>query len=920
MSAFSDIKPLRGSTLKTVAEYTQLAKKFVEKLNLKSTLTEKEYKRISRLFHPDRVKNLKTEAGSESRDPLQFRREAEKKDELEKFADDVFKLVGTLYKNDDDDENVYKRIKDVKTKIGASTSDLDREFAQLQQRFGFGFPSSPSSSFHQPPPFRPQYAPPRAAPEPAPWEQAVPPRYAPPPRSSPRFTPRPSPEPDFDPVKKMAFELEKAEFKRLRNNLLQHLQANWTRFAYPLPSEDQISKLSPPWQRLYRVAEQAVLDQIARGGPPKEGEINPKGAFGNPQTETELRANTAILEQQLRDKHPPASWERYVSQMHNRVNNLGGKTELDILHEKTPEQQPAPSQTPAPQETEPAPGQSYQDLEREQEAKRQRLAAEAAAAKKAQEDEEMQKARETIRLERERLQREAEEAERERARVRAERQKAATEREEAVLAAAAARQQQQAEEELKQQAEAAPSQPPVAKPVLKPRQIVEEFLGKFSPRRSPRLAAKTTPTKARAKRARAKRKEAQKKKDEEEEEADLQQRVEEVEQIHAESETQTTEIPTPVPTPSETVFEETIRPPPTPTPTLEEQRSPPKPTISSRPDLPLVQEEIPEEVTFPSTPEPVQPSPIPTPPPSPPQGPPIASNSELQELKAKVEEMSAALSNFFKGVFAPIPRTDEEEDANVAGPSSSSAVAADPDVADDRSLPTSADLSNTDPQPTQPLRPSVNLPGNVKFEVPRSPLDEEDRLRKMMAPEREQKEQRREILERFAKGPPPGYAFASPGFELQAQQTAFQEAYQESLKEADETFAEDFRIWLQQAYQPEATLKEKSVRNHLPRHEFLFSPSITQANITAFDRDLDAQSRVPWTKWRPLPHDPTVKTYLDKYVDKRAEFEKRLIHLIFRGPQNIAELFYYFKFVIRKEVATPTELGRFLEAVPMWTQ
>lgn len=58
---------------------------------------------------------------------------------------------------------------------------------------------------------------------------------------------------------------------------------------------------------------------------------------------------------------------------------------------------------------------------------------------------------------------------------------------------------------------------------------------------------------------------------------------------------------------------------------------------------------------------------------------------------------------------------------------------------------------------------------------------------------------------------------------------------------------------------------------------------------------------------------PGVSQYFDTFVDARVEFEKRLAHLILRGPHDLTSAWYYYKFVVHGVAAGKEEQLTFLQ-------
>ena len=235
------------------------------------------------------------------------------------------------------------------------------------------------------------------------------------------------------------------------------------------------------------------------------------------------------------------------------------------------------------------------------------------------------------------------------------------------------------------------------------------------------------------------------------------------------------------------------------------------------------------------------------------------------------------------------------------------------------------ELGNSLVNPNDPRKSNL-LPGNVKFRVPPSPLEQEARLKTMEPPHHVAFVDKGRILRGLQQSSNPNYPDGN-NFQAEAQRISFQEQYQEALKASGDKFANDFRIWLQATSKTDGdyvdALHQQSAHNHSfvgerPQRVFI-GASLGQAP-TQLAVDIQNERRVPWTKWSPDLKNPEVQGYLDSYVDKRAEFEKRLIHLIHRGPKTLNEHFYYYKFVIRKEVASPQDMSLFLDAVPMWRE
>lgn len=111
--------------------------------------------------------------------------------------------------------------------------------------------------------------------------------------------------------------------------------------------------------------------------------------------------------------------------------------------------------------------------------------------------------------------------------------------------------------------------------------------------------------------------------------------------------------------------------------------------------------------------------------------------------------------------------------------------------------------------------------------------------------------------------------------------------------DSDEAFADDFRFWLR----GKDLVDVEGDDNNKIDHEL--------AKTLPWNGPFDGPQ---------LMHLPGVADYFDQFVDRRAEFEKKLTSLILRGPHDLTSAFYYYKYVVRGLNANPDEQIKFLQS------
>lgn len=124
-----------------------------------------------------------------------------------------------------------------------------------------------------------------------------------------------------------------------------------------------------------------------------------------------------------------------------------------------------------------------------------------------------------------------------------------------------------------------------------------------------------------------------------------------------------------------------------------------------------------------------------------------------------------------------------------------------------------------------------------------------------------------------------------------------------AMQLADDIFAADFRAWMTNG---RTIIHEKpEVRNVVAKRQ--------KKGLFRFQRDRDPQTAISANKQLRLPATPQwsslhkirgAQEYIDTFVDQEAAFQRKLNAMLLRGPQTIDEAFWYYKFVIRGEVAT----------------
>lgn len=124
-----------------------------------------------------------------------------------------------------------------------------------------------------------------------------------------------------------------------------------------------------------------------------------------------------------------------------------------------------------------------------------------------------------------------------------------------------------------------------------------------------------------------------------------------------------------------------------------------------------------------------------------------------------------------------------------------------------------------------------------------------------------------------------------------------------AMQLADDIFAADFRAWLTNG---RTIIHEKpEVRNVVAKRR--------GGGMFRFQRDRDPQTRISENKQLRLPATPLwsslhkirgAQEYIDTFVDQEAAFQRKLNAMLLRGPQTVDEAFWYYKFVIRGEVAS----------------
>lgn len=124
-----------------------------------------------------------------------------------------------------------------------------------------------------------------------------------------------------------------------------------------------------------------------------------------------------------------------------------------------------------------------------------------------------------------------------------------------------------------------------------------------------------------------------------------------------------------------------------------------------------------------------------------------------------------------------------------------------------------------------------------------------------------------------------------------------------AMQLADDIFAADFRAWLTNG---RTIIHEKpEVRNVVAKRR--------GGGLFRFQRDRNPQTAISENKQYRLPATPLwsslhkirgAQEYIDTFVDQEAAFQRKLNAMLLRGPQTVDEAFWYYKFVIRGEVAS----------------
>ncbi len=281
-------------------------------------------------------------------------------------------------------------------------------------------------------------------------------------------------------------------------------------------------------------------------------------------------------------------------------------------------------------------------------------------------------------------------------------------------------------------------------------------------------------------------------------------------------------------------------------------------------------------------------------------------------------------------VAAGSPAPDPGNDGSNSQPTQQAAQNADPPmqaaIPFQPALPATAasvPVPSVPVNPTPHLKDGLALPGNIKYSVPPNPFEMERKQKRMLLPAHLDKKERINRLKSLIDGrgisPETGPSrrfgantgFRSSLYRPQKDQemggrteTACIEYYRKQLakelleqeiESSSDQFAKDFRSFLT----PARTIAGQKKANG------------------AFQRgmDLSALSHAGFGFGAPPPHDPSVAAYLDKFVDKKAKFERELRSLILRGPKTLDEQFYFYKYVVRGVAAGPEEYDQFLDAV-----
>lgn len=211
--------------------------------------------------------------------------------------------------------------------------------------------------------------------------------------------------------------------------------------------------------------------------------------------------------------------------------------------------------------------------------------------------------------------------------------------------------------------------------------------------------------------------------------------------------------------------------------------------------------------------------------------------------------------------------------------------------------------------------PEPTISGNRKWGPDRAEWQKEDQRRRMQQSPHDRLRTAEALLVSSLKNPPEGREYDRLGVSSEDLETYESHVTAETPKAmaqkrvgmamqlADDIFAADFRAWLTNG---RTIIHEKpEVRNVVAKRP--------GNRAFRFQRDRDPQTRISENKQYRLPATPLwsslhkirgAQEYIDTFVDQEAAFQRKLNAMLLRGPQTVDEAFWYYKFVIRGEVAS----------------
>lgn len=211
--------------------------------------------------------------------------------------------------------------------------------------------------------------------------------------------------------------------------------------------------------------------------------------------------------------------------------------------------------------------------------------------------------------------------------------------------------------------------------------------------------------------------------------------------------------------------------------------------------------------------------------------------------------------------------------------------------------------------------PEPTISGNRKWGPDRAEWQKEDQRRRMQQSPHDRLRTAEALLIRGNEGQPKFSTDERIGvssglvsdFENlvidQSPQAMAQKRVGMAMQLADDIFAADFRAWLTNG---RTIIHEKpEVRSVVAKRP--------GNRAFRFQRDRDPQTRISENKQYRLPATPLwsslhkirgAQEYIDTFVDQEAAFQRKLNAMLLRGPQTVDEAFWYYKFVIRGEVAS----------------